>query len=164
MLAILAFCQWLQDTQIGTSIRESTLMFPILEGSHLLGLALMMAPVMMYDLRLTGLLWKTDPVSKVKWQFLPITFVGAFFMASTGTLLFWSEPVKCYESTYFRIKVLMLILASVNALVFHATIDRKTAEWDMDLPTPVRARVAGFMSLFLWAGVIFAGRYTAYNL
>ena len=164
MSAILAFCTWLQDTSIGTSIRESTLMFPILEGTHLLGLAFMMAPVLMYDLRLTGLLWRSDPVSKVKWQFLPITIAGAVLMVVTGALLFWSEPVKCYNSTYFRVKVVALFLATINVFVFHTTIDRTTAEWDMTLPPPVRARIAGFLSMVLWAGVIFAGRYTAYNL
>lgn len=164
MHLLLTFCQWLQDTSIGTQIRESILVFPILEGTHLLGLALMMGPVMMYDLRLTGLLWRAEPVSKVKWSFLPITFTGFFLMISTGVLLFWSEPIKCYNSTYFRIKVVLLILAGLNALVFHSTIDRKTAEWDMDSPPPTRARFAGFCSLFLWILVIFAGRYTAYNL
>ena len=164
MFFLLGFCQWLQETWVSVSIRESTLVFPILEGSHLLGLALMMAPVMMYDLRLAGLLWKTDPVSKVKWQFLPITFAGFFLMVSTGVLLFWSEPIKCYQSLYFRIKVVFLILAGLNAMVFHATIDRKTAEWDMTMPTPGRARLAGYLSLTFWTMVIFAGRYTAYNL
>jgi hypothetical protein len=164
MFSILGFCQWLQDTSIGTQIRESTLTFPVLEGSHLLGLALMMAPVMMYDLRLLGILWTTDPVSKVKWQFLPITFTGFFFMVSTGVLLFWSEPIKCYNSTYFRIKVIFLALAGLNALVFHSTIDRTTPQWDTSVPTPRRARIAGVLSLATWTMVIFAGRYTAYNL
>jgi hypothetical protein len=164
MMSVLEICQWLQATNVGTSIRESTLTFPVLEGSHLLGMAFMMAPVMMYDLRLIGVLWKKDPVSKVKWQFLPITFAGAFLMVSTGTLLFWSEPVKCYNSLYFRIKVVGLFLATINAVVFHLTIDKKTAEWDMTLPPPSRARTTGYLSLALWSLVIFAGRYTAYNL
>lgn len=164
MSGLFDFCQWLQDTQFGTSLRESTAVWPVLEGSHLLGMALMMAPVMMYDFRLIGLKWKDDPVSKVKWSFLPITFFGFALMVITGALLFWSEPVKCYKSVYFRIKVVALILAGLNALVFHSTIDRTTAKWDLAFPPPFRARLAGILSLTLWAAVIFAGRYTAYNL
>ncbi len=164
MPALLQFCQWLQDGQISTAIRESTAFWPVLEGSHLLGMALMMAPVMMYDFRLIGVKWKSDPVSKVKWSFLPITFAGFVLMVVTGALLFWSEPLKCYKSVYFRIKVVALILAGLNALVFHSTIDRTTAQWDNASPPPFRARIAGFLSLTLWTVVIFAGRYTAYNL
>lgn len=164
MSSLLQFCQWLQDTPISTSLRESTTLWPVLEGSHLLGMALMMAPVMMYDFRLIGVKWKADPVSKVKWSFLPITFFGFTLMVVTGALLLWSEPLKCYKSGYFRIKVVALILAGLNAMVFHSTIDRTTAQWDNSLPTPFRARVAGILSLTLWTAVIFAGRYTAYNL
>jgi uncharacterized membrane protein YkvI len=157
-------CQWLQDTRFATSMRESIVFWPVLEGTHLIGMSLMMAPVMMYDFRLIGVRWKKDPVSKVKWGFLPITFFGFVLMVVTGTLLFISEPVKCYKSVYFRIKVAALILAGLNALVFHSTIDRTTAQWDNASPTPIRARMAGFLSLALWTVVIFAGRYTAYNL
>ena len=164
MLDLLQFCTWLQDTPLSTAIRESTSFWPILEGTHLIGMALMMAPVMMYDFRLIGIKWKADPVSKVKWSFLPITFAGAVLMVVTGAILFWSEPLKCYKSVYFRIKVVALIMAALNALVFHSTIDRTTAQWDNDSPPPFRARVAGTMSLILWTAVIFAGRYTAYNL
>jgi hypothetical protein len=163
-MSVLELCQWLQDGTISTALRESTTLWPVLEGSHLLGMSLMMAPVMMYDFRLIGIRWKNDPVSRVKWSFLPITFFGFTLMVTTGVLLLWSEPVKCYNSVYFRIKVVALILAGLNAMVFHSTIDRTTAQWDTASPPPFRARVAGVLSLTLWATVIFAGRYTAYNL
>jgi len=162
MSILLDWCTQLQNTQIGTSIRESTLMFPILEGSHLLGLALMMAPVIMYDLRLVGAMWLKDPVSKVKAQFMPITLAGFALMVVTGVLLFWSEPVKCYNSTYFRLKVIALAIAGTNAL-YHEITDHDTTSWDMSFPVPSRAKFAGYCSLVSWAIVIFAGRYTAYN-
>lgn len=159
-----AWCERLQETWMSTAIRESTLMWVYIEGTHLLGLALMLGPSMMLDLRLVGVLWKSDPVSKVEARFLPITMAGFVLMVTTGGLLFWSEPVRCFYSSYFRTKIILLVLAGLNALVFHSTIDRKLAEWDMVLPTPLRARLAGILGLILWTGVVFAGRYTAYNL
>src|SRR5947207_3363482 len=50
------WCEQLQESWVSTAIRESTLMFPLIEGTHLLALALMIAPVMMFDLRLIGAL------------------------------------------------------------------------------------------------------------
>jgi hypothetical protein len=160
---LLDWCELLQTSWVGTSIRESTLVYPFIEGTHVLSLALMLGPAMMWDLRLAGVLWIRDPVSKVR-KFLPITFAGFFVMVTTGSLLFWSEPLKCYHSVYFRIKIVLLVLSGLNALVFHSTIDRSIADWDTAMPPPPRARLAGILSLILWAGVIFAGRYTAYNL
>jgi hypothetical protein len=163
-MSIVDICQMLQDMGPATSLRESQFMFPLIEGSHLLGLALMMAPVLMFDLRLLGVLWKKEPASEIRNQFMPITVAGGLLMVSTGVLLFWSEAVKCYNSTYFRVKVVMLILATINVIIFHSTIDRRINEWENDSPPPSRAKLAGIMSILLWTGVIFAGRYTAYNL
>ena len=163
-MSLLSILQWMQDTQSSTAIRESQYMFPIIEGIHLLGLAFMMGSVMMLDLRLVGVLWQKDTATKVKQQFLPITIVGFAVIVVTGLLLFWSEPLRCWDSRYFRIKLIALALAGGNALIFHSTVDRHMAEWDMAPTPPARARWAGIVSLVLWTGVIFAGRYTAYHL
>jgi hypothetical protein len=158
-----AWCVQLQATWLSTSIRESLLVFPYLDGVHLLGLAIMLGPSMMLDLRLIGFLWKGDPVSRIAARFLPITFAGFFLVVSAGILLFISEPVRCYESGYFRAKMGLIVLAALNAFIFHATIDRRRSEWDTILPPPAQARLAGILGLVLWTGVIFAGRYMAYN-
>jgi len=163
-MAILEFCQWLQETQVGTSIRESTLLFPILEGSHLLGLGVSAGTIAISDLRMMGLIFKKQKATEVMGGLLPFTIAGFVFMTITGLLLFWSEPIKCYESLWFRLKVLFLFLAAVNAGVFHLTIWRTMDRWADQLPPPTGARWAGFMSLLLWGLVIAAGRTTAYNI
>jgi len=157
------WCEQLQETWFSTALRESTYVWPFVEGTHLLALTLMLGPAMMLDLRLIGVLWTTDPVSKVEARFLPFTLTGFAVMITTGLLLFISEPVYCYKSGYFRIKVVLLLLAGLNALVFHTTIDRKKSEWDTAGTPPWRARWAGILGLIIWTGVVFAGRYTAYN-
>ena len=64
---------------------------------------------------------------------------------------------------FFQVKMVMIVLACVNAFVFHKTVYRRVADWDQAAVTPFRARVAGFWSLVLWAGVVVAGRMQAYN-
>jgi hypothetical protein len=163
-MSILAICQWLQNLQFATAIRESILMFPVLEGSHLLGIAVMLAPTFLLDIRLLGWGWKGDSVGKIAYSFLPVTFCGAGLMVVTGAFLFCSEAVKCYNSFYFRIKVIALILAALNPLIFHTTIWRRLTQWENLETPPSRARLAGGSSLLFWIIVVAAGRYTAYNL
>lgn len=163
-MSILEMCQWLQDLGWATGIRESTLVFPILEGSHLLGLAVIMGPVLMFDLRLTGLGWRTDPVSKVARTFIPFSLGGALLMVGTGIPLFCSEAVKCYQSGWFRIKVIMLFAALANALYFHLKTQSSWAAWENDMVPPTAARMAGYLSMAFWTLVILAGRWTAYTL
>jgi hypothetical protein len=57
----------------------------------------------------------------------------------------------------------MLVLAGLNAWVFHAGIWRRVARWDLDPITPRAARTAGALSLVLWGAIIVSGRMIAYN-
>jgi hypothetical protein len=164
MAAILGWCQWLESTDLGTALRESTLMFPLVEGTHLLALGVSVGTIAISDLRLLGVVLKRERVSDVMGQLLPWSIGGFIVMMVTGSLLFWSEAVSAYNSVWFRWKVLFLLLSAINAMAYHLTIHRRLAEWDSDAVPPARARLAGLLSLLFWAIVIAAGRTTAYKL
>jgi hypothetical protein len=85
-------------------------------------------------------------------------------MFSSGALLFWAEAGKCYRSPAFRFKMLFLLLTGLNALFFESTIGRKAHSWAGGTKLSSRARLAGWISLVCWAGVIAFGRWTAYGL
>jgi len=102
-------------------------------------------------------------VSEVANRLLPWTAAGFVLMLASGALTFLNAPVRYYENIFFRIKMAALVLAGLNAWVFHAGIWRKVAAWDRDAVTPFRARLAAGLSLFLWACIIVAGRMIAYN-
>jgi hypothetical protein len=57
----------------------------------------------------------------------------------------------------------LLVLAGLNVWLFHSGIYRRVATWDRDAWPPRRARIAGALSLVLWAAIIFSGRMIAYN-
>ncbi len=156
------FCQWLYSSAMGTAIRESIWIFPIIETVHVLGITLLAGTVAILDLRLLGLMLKREAVSLVARQMLPLTWAGFAVMFVSGFLLFSAEAAASYGNPAFRIKLLMLMLAGLNPLVFHLTIYKRVDDWNYAPVTPLRARVAGICSLTLWAGVICAGRAIAY--
>jgi len=153
----------LQDTTIGTQLRESVWVFPILEGTHLLTITVSVGTLLIMDLRLAGLLFTRQRVSEVTLAVMPLSIFGFVVMFITGAFLFLCQAVKAYSSVYFKLKILFLLLAGLNALVFELTMRRKVHEWDCDAVPPLRARLAGFSGMILWAGVIAAGRTMAYN-
>ncbi len=163
-MSLLDVCQWLQDTAWATSIRESGYTYPIVEGSHVMGLALSVGAVLWFDLRLLGLTMRGDRVSDVFQQVRPWMMLGFAVMFVTGALLFSARAVAAYESTYFRLKIGLLVLGALNIVLFHTTIDRQREQWDTAGRPPWRARMAGGASLVLWFGIIAAGRIMAYNL
>ena len=161
-MSLLEFMKWLETTSVSVGIRESTLLFPFLEGSHVLFLALSVGTILALDLRLVGWGMKKTPVSVIFEQLRPWSLIGFAMMFITGILLFWSEPVKCYTTGSFILKMVFLLGTGINAMIFDRTVYPTVAGWDTAALVPSKARRAGYMSLFLWAGVIFCGRWTAY--
>jgi len=158
-----AICKTLQYSDIGTSIRESTWTFPIVETTHVIGLSISVGLILITDLRLIGAILRKRAFSEVWGQLKPWFTVGFIIMFISGILLFWSQALKAYQSIYFRAKIVFLILAGINALVFEYTSRPSLAQWDTAAVPPVQARLAGWLSIILWAGIIAAGRTMAYS-
>ena len=160
---MLGFCQWLGSTPWSVALHESILVYPIVESVHVLTLCLFLGLVVMLDLRLLGVTMLKTPVSEAIRRLAPWTIAGFVVMVITGSLLFYAIPVKTYLNVFFRWKVLFLLLAGANAAVFHLTISDSMSEWDLHPVPPLRARLAGGLSLVLWVGIVVAGRMIAYN-
>jgi hypothetical protein len=158
-----SFFQWLQDTPGSVFIRESTILYPLVETTHVLTLCLFLGLIALWDLRLVGVGLRGIPVSQVSARLLPWALLGFIVMAISGSLLFYSGPVRAAGNIFFRIKVVMILLTGINALLFHLTIEKRVAVWDNDPVPPAKARVAGILSLVLWCGVVICGRMQAYN-
>jgi hypothetical protein len=161
-MSLLPIIQWLNSTLLATSIRESDFVFPLIETVHVLAITLLAGTVAAVDLRLLGVILKREKVSEVAEQVLPLTWIGFAVMMVTGALLFLSEAQKSYGNMAFRAKIVLLILAGLNPLIFHSTIYRSVCAWDDAPVVPLRARAAAIASLTLWSGIIIAGRAIAY--
>jgi len=160
MFHFINFVRWLNDTPISVYLREGDWPFPIIETIHILGLGFSVGTVMWLDLRLLKLTMREVPVADVIDQLEPWAMGGFAVMLVSGSLLILSEPLKCYNTIAFRIKVVLLILAALNVLYFHKRVMHNVDEWDQNMPW--RAKMVGALSLVLWLGVVIAGRWTAY--
>ncbi len=154
--------KWIQDTPVGSHISDSLWLFPLIESIHVWGIVILVGATGILDLRLLGLVLKEQPVSKLNRTLLPWAWCGFAIMIISGTLLFSSEATKLYNNGAFLLKMVLILLAGINALVFHTTIYQRVEKWDLAAATPVAAKLAGAFSLVLWVGVIFAGRWIAY--
>ncbi len=138
-------------------------LFPIVETLHVISLAMVFGSIVMVDLRLVGAASRNSTVSKLSSEVLPYTW-GAFICAIvTGTLLFVSKAHVYFHNLQFQLKFLCMFLAGVNMLVFHFGSYRHVLEWDERYPPPHAARLAGALSITLWIGVIFFGRWIGFT-
>lgn len=155
-------CQLLHDSAVATDIRESSYLFPAIETIHVLGITVLVGSVAIVDLRLLGVVLTREKVSEIAGQLLPVTWVGFAIMVTSGFLIFSSEATDAYRNPAFRIKLVLLLLAGLNPLIFHSTIYRKIALWDESPYAPPQARLTAALSLILWSCIIVAGRAIAY--
>ena len=152
-----------QEMPSSLALRESLWVYPIIETGHVLGLCLFVGTAWLWDLRLLGVTLRRVPVSQLSAQILPWTAIGFAIMATTGLALVFSEPLRFYSNIFFRLKLVLLVTAGANAFLFHRTVGRQRDQWDLGPLIPFRAKLAGGLSLGLWAAVIVTGRLIAYN-
>jgi hypothetical protein len=156
-------CVLLAHTAVGTYIRESTWEFPVIEGIHVLSIAMSVGMILWFDLRLLGINMRHRPVSEV-FRNVYWWMVGGFSAAViSGILLFWAEADRAFPNLFARLKFLGLLCAGLNILYFHFVTQRTQSDWDNDLRPPLRVRMAGLMSITWWVVVVAAGRLMAYT-
>ena len=162
-MSLLGACRWLAETHGSTALRESLYMYPLVESLHVLTLCLFVGVAVLLDLRLLGVVLPQVRASEMTNRLLPWMKLGFGVMLLSGVTLFYAIPVRSYQNVFFRIKMIALVLAGLNAWVFQIGVRRRTAEWDLHPVPPRAARVAGAASLALWAVIIVSGRMIAYN-
>jgi hypothetical protein len=155
---------WLHDTSFGTVIRESVWAEPIIETIHVLTLGVFLGFVILLDLRLLDLVLRRTAVSTVFRQLNPWLFGSFGVMLVTGVSLFAGDPVLFYGTIFFKLKMLMLLAAALNVVVFSLTTGRTMMQWDLLPVTPRGAKITGLLSLVLWIAVVACGRGIAYVL
>lgn len=159
-----AICHYLQNLPWSVDIRQSTLMFPIIEGTHVLALSISIGLVLILDLRFLRIGFRGEAVSRVMGQIGPWMITGLAIMFVTGILLFIAQAEKAWGSVFFRVKLILLVLAGINALYYQLKFFPNMAAWDQAARVPFGVRLCALFSLVLWIGVIVCGRTMAYEI
>ena len=145
-------------------MHESRYMYLIVLTVHVLTLCMLVGITAMLDLRLLGLTLRGVPASEVLTRLLPWAVAGFVVMVTSGAFLFYADPVMKYRNIFFRLKMVTLMLATLNACVFHRGTYRDVTDWDLDPLPPRGARMAAGLSLALWAVMITLGRLIPYQV
>ncbi len=160
MSLLLEYAQRIEDSSWATDLHESFYMFPLIEGSHLLGLALSVGLLAIIDLRLLGVILTDVPKAQLLKQLRPWLLWGFVATFATGLILLATQATEAFHNPAFLYKLLFIAFAGINALVFELNVVRK---WATDEHvSKFKDRLAGGISLSLWVLVIVSGRLIPY--
>jgi hypothetical protein len=158
-MSLLEFFQWCYATPIAETIRNSTWLFPVIEAFHLLGLGLTIGSVLLVELRLLGVGLSRQPVAQLAASAEPLLIGGLTLSFATGIPLFLSESIKAYYSFAFWVKMASLFLV----LIFTFTVRRRLTKTDLTADRPALGRWMAVVSLSLWFGVAWGGRWIGFS-
>lgn len=153
--------QWLEASALAECIRQSHILYPVIELVHIVGFVFLVGSAFLFDFRLLGIS-KTIPVTALARHLLPWSRRSLFLVLPTGLLLFTAEATTLGANRILGIKLTLILLAFTNAGYFHRYTFKTVSGWDQLRPTPVPAKAAAIISLFLWTGVLTCGRFLAY--
>lgn len=156
-----AWLAWLETTGFAVAMRQWLWLYPIVEIVHIVGFVVLVGAAFMLDLRLLGL-GRGLPVSALADHLLRWSRWALVLVIPSGVAMFTAHATEMAENPAFRLKLLLIGAAFLNAGLFHRFPFRAVGDWDTEIPAPGPARLAGALSLLLWTGAIACGRLLAY--
>ena len=157
-MSLLPFFEWCGGTAVGIAIRDSIWLFPVIQCVHLLALALLGGAVLVVDMRLLGLGLRRHPVAQLARDAQPWLVGSLLVMLTTGALLFTSETLRVYYSPPFWWKMRFLLVATL----FTFSVRHNVVRSDAASRRPLVGKLVAVVSLGLWFGVGFSGRWIAF--
>ncbi len=155
-MSALPFFEWCEATLLGQTVRDSLWLFPVIEATHLVAFAVLGGSVLLVNLRLLGLVLRSEPAPRLVEAARPWHRGSLALAVTTGSLLFLSEPMKLYYSDPFWVKIACLALAVVFDFIVLRRVARARSE-------DFRAKLTGLVSLALWSGVAWGGRWIGFS-
>ncbi|HTE15636.1 MAG TPA: DUF6644 family protein [Burkholderiales bacterium] len=152
-------CWWIDATPFSQAIQDASWITPAAQTVHILAIAALMASMLMINLRLTGLLGCDQPLAQVSARFSPAIWWALPVLLVSGAILVTGEPARVLKSNLFQIKMLLLISAILVTMLSTEPLKEDPTYWDDR--TGIGLLVA-LLSVSLWVGIIFAGRWIAY--
>jgi Family of unknown function (DUF6644) len=156
------FCSWLEQTPLSQSIQSAGWIVPTVQTVHILSIAAVMSSVLMIDLRLIGFLGRDQSLARVSDRFRPVIWWTLPILLATGIIMITGEPARSLESPVFQLKMALLVAAMLTTLIYQIPLGRDPLFWELASGRRVGARVIAVLSLLLWTGIVFAGRWIAY--
>ena len=155
-----AFAQSIEGGVVYTWVTSVYWLWPLMETIHFIGLSLLLGGLIVIDARLAGFFRGVNIAATHK--LLPWVFIGFGLNLTTGVLFFFGDPLRYAVNIGFQIKMVLVMIAGLNALWFWIKINPVMQSWEPDIDPPGVAKLIAWISLVSWTGVLLFCRLIPY--
>ena len=156
-------CNWLAATPLSQTIRAAGWIIPTLQTIHILSVAVVFSSAILVDLRIWRLLERDVPLGEITRRFLPTIWPVLFILLTTGSLLIVGEPRRSLLNSTFYFKMALLAVAIVLTIALQRSTSSSPNFWERNRSRRIAGRLAASVSILVWCGILFAGRWIAYT-
>ena len=154
---------YVSEFESSIALRESQYVMPWFFVIHVISMCLFAGTILAMDLRLLGVGHMQTPFSQVQRRLFPWQIAGMVLASISALTLVYGNPMNYFANIIFWTKMLAMGIAGLNALAFHFITEYTLVDWDAGATPPFGAKLAGGLSIALWANVVMAGRLIPYN-
>ncbi len=147
---------WLTATGLSQLIQTTSWAIPGIQIVHILCLATLFALALNVSLRFAGWGFAAESLASLTGRFVPVMWMLLVVLFISGALLIIAEPFRTITNPVFYIKMGLLLVA-IALTWWLAAVARRSNE----RPSVIHIAAAA-LSMLVWGGIIFAGRYIAY--
>jgi hypothetical protein len=155
-LDINQFSDWLSSTGFSQSIQLTSWAIPGIQTVHILALSVLFAAALIVTLRFFGRGFAREPLAAVGARFTRLIWWLLLVQLVTGGLLIVAEPHRTITNPVFYAKVVMLVVVALITAWLAAAARRQHEQ------VAAVHRAGAALTMLLWIGIIFAGRFIAY--
>ena len=157
--ALLDFCDTIDATALSQAIQATKWVVPLVQTVHILAIAALLSSVLMINLRLLGVAGTDQTLARVSERFRPVVWWSLPVLLASGLILIIGEPARSLTNPFFQLKMCLLVVVLIVTLLSQRPLNRDSGFWDNRVAT---GRAIAMLSLLLWSGIVFAGRWIAY--
>ena len=155
--------KWLAATPLSHTIQANGWVIPTLQTIHILSVAVLFSSAILVDLRFYRALQRDVPLADVARRFLPTIWPVLLILLITGSLLIIGEPRRSLLNNTFYLKMALLAVAVLLTLALQWSLRVAPEFWERDRRRRIAGQLAATVSILVWCGILFAGRWIAYT-
>jgi hypothetical protein len=161
--ALSELSKWLASTSLSHTIQTVTWIIPTLQTIHILGVAVVFSAAVLVDFRMFRMFERDVPLPEISHRFLRTIWPVLLVLLLTGSLLIIGEPRRSLLNSTFYLKMLLLLAAVVLTAMLQGSIAASPCFWEKDRGRRMAGKALATLSIAIWCGILFAGRWIAYT-
>ena len=154
---------WLETTQASATIQTVEWIIPTVQTIHILAISVVMGAMVLVDLRLLGVAMRSQAANDVAKRLLPNVWYALGVLLVSGAILITGEPGRSLTNPAFSLKMILLAITIVMTFLLQRSASNGTSFWQLAPSKRMAPTVVALVSLALWIGIIFSGRWIAYT-